>query len=114
VRAVQELAEVERGWGSRERAQAAAARFNASTEAFLAVWERLLLVQPATEPMRHVLGLVHQGCYELFLSGPRDLWRSVQAIVEEGAPPRLDFEPQAPSLQQATHELRRLQRPGAA
>jgi hypothetical protein len=106
VKAVQQLAEVERGWGSTERARGAARAFSEATEAFLQVWERVLLVQPATEPMRHVLGLLHLGCYELFLSGPAELARSCADIAAGKAEAKLSFEPAAPSLAQATHELR--------
>lgn len=111
VQAVRALADVERGWGPRDRAREAGLAFNRATGEFLDLWERLLLVQPATPPMRHVVGLVHQGCYEFFLSGPRDLWRGCRGIVEGKAEARIAFEPSAPSLTQATHELRALRRP---
>ncbi|MCA1814314.1 MAG: hypothetical protein LC624_10260, partial [Halobacteriales archaeon] len=98
----------ERAWSPSEGARRHAQEFAAATERFLGLWEHLLRIQPATEPMRHVLGLVHQGCYELFLSGPVDLMRSCDAIVRGEAAARLDFAPSAPSLRQATHELRQL------
>ena len=108
VRAVQDLADAERAWGPSENARRAGRDFAQATDEFLAVWARLLEVQPATEPMRHVLALVHAGFYEYFLSGPRELWRSGQDIVAGKAEARLTFEPQAPSLRDASSELRRL------
>jgi hypothetical protein len=111
VRAVKELAEAEQAWGPREHAAQAGRRFAAATQEFLDVWERLLDVQPATEPMRHVLGLVHQGCYEFFLSGPLDLWQACRAIAAGEREARLTFEPSAPSLNDASQELRRLRHP---
>lgn len=108
VKAVQDLAATERAWGPSANAAAAAQRFNAATEQFLAVWDKLLLVQPATEPMRHVLGLIHTACYEFFLSGPAALGRSCRDIADGKAKATLEFEPSAPSLNQAATELRRL------
>lgn len=108
VRAVEDLAAAERAWGPADNARAAARRFNAATEEFLAVWGRLLEVQPATEPMRHVLALIHAGCYEFFLSGPAALWRECRDIAAGKAEARIAFEPAGPSLNDAAQELRRL------
>lgn len=110
VNAVKDLATAEQAWGPSDDARRAALEFSAATEEFLAVWEHLLKVQPATEPMRHVLGLVHAGCYEFFLSGPSALWRSCRQIAEGKAEARLVFEPQGPSLNQAARELRMLRK----
>lgn len=110
LRAVDDLATTERAWGPADRAREAAHRFNEQTEKFLHVWERLLLVQPATEPMRRLLGLMHQGCYELYLSGPQSLWHSCRDIVAGEQEARLVFEPEAPALALATQELRRAAR----
>lgn len=108
VKAVQDLAATERAWGPADNARRAGQDFAAATAEFLAVWEHLLQVQPATEPMRHVLALIHTGCYEFFLSGPTALWRSCRDIAEGKAEARLTFEPQGPSLNEAAQELRRL------
>lgn len=108
VAAVNALAAAERAWGPSDNARRAGRQFNAATEEFLAVWDHLLQVQPATAPMRHVLGLIHIACYEFFLSGPTALWHSARDIVEGKAEARLTFEPSAPSLRQATHELNQL------
>ena len=107
MRAVHALADVERGWGPAERARDAARAFDAHTEDFLHAWAGVLAVQPATERMQRVLSLIHQGCYELFLSGPRSLWESCRDIAEGKADARLVFEPEAPALALATQELRR-------
>ena len=108
VKAVQDLASAEKGWGPSEHARAAGARFVRATEDFLEVWQRLLLIQPATEPMRHVLGLIHLACYEFFLSGPVELRHVAGEIVAGKREATLTFEPSAPSLNQAAQELRRL------
>jgi hypothetical protein len=110
VKAVQALADAERAWGPREHAARAGQAFVAQTEAFLGVWEGLLRIQPATPPMRHVLGLIHTGFYEFFVSGPTSLWRSAGAIVEGKEEAKLAFEPAAPSLNQASQELWALRR----
>lgn len=108
VAAVNALAAAERAWGPSDNARRAARDFCSATEEFLAVWDHLLQVQPATEPMRHVLGLIHAGCYEFFLSGPTQLWRSCRAIVGGQAEAKLVFEPAGPSLNEAAQELRRM------
>jgi hypothetical protein len=107
LRAVHALADIERGWGPAERAQEAGIAFNAHTEDILRAWDALLAVQPSTERMRRVLSLIHQGCYELYLSGPRSLWESSRDVARGQAEARLVFEPEAPALALATQELRR-------
>lgn len=110
VKAVQALAATEQAWGPADNARRAGQAFDAATEEFLAVWEHLLRVQPATPPMQHVLGLMHQACYEFFLSGPLELWQSCADIAAGRRESKLTFEPAAPSLNEAAQELRRLRR----